>query len=166
MRLATRSDAIRLSALATQVFLHTYATEGVTDDLSSYALSAFSPSSFERTISDSSSAILIEEAGDGVVAFLEVSFDTPCPANPELRTEVTRLYVQEHFSRRGIGTRLLDECRRLTGDRVGNPALWLSVFAGNNKAFEFYTSCGFRRAGELWFELESVAHLNFVLVDG
>lgn len=166
MRLATRNDANNLSALATQVFLHTYATEGVSDELSAYVLDAFAPSAFERAVSDPSSAILIEEAGDALIAFSELAFGAACPADHSVSTEVTRLYVQEHFSRKGVGTRLLEACRRLAHDRVGDTALWLSVYAGNSDAIGFYARQGFRRAGELWFELDTVAHLNFVLVQG
>lgn len=166
MRLATRGDANNLSALATQVFLHTYATEGVSDDLSAYVLDEFAPSSFERTLAHPSSAILVEEVGGALIAFSELAFGAACPSDPAFSTEVTRLYVQEHFWRKFVGTRLLEGCRRLAHDRVGDPALWLSVYAGNSAAIGFYARNGFKRAGELWFELDSVAHLNFVLVQG
>lgn len=166
MRLARHSDANNLSALATQVFLHTYATEGVSNDLSAYVLDAFAPSVFERTIADPCSAILIEEVGGALIAFSELAFGATCPADPAFSTEVTTLYVQEHFWRKTIGTRLLEECRRLAHDRVGDPALWLSVYAGNRSAIEFYSHQGFMRAGKLWFEMDSVAHLNLVLVQG
>ncbi|HEY5548179.1 MAG TPA: GNAT family N-acetyltransferase [Coriobacteriia bacterium] len=164
MRLATPSDANNLSALATQVFLHTYGTEGVTDDLSTFVLQAFAPDAFLRTLGDASSAIVVEEFDGGLIAFSELAFDVPCPDDPCVTTEITRFYVQEHFTRTGIGTRLLDASVRLARGRTGSAGLWLSVYAGNPAALAFYRSQGFEQVGTCWFELDSASHENYVLL--
>ena len=163
MRLATSSDANNLSALATQVFLHTYGTEGVTDDLSAFVLREFAPDAFLRAIADTSRAIVVEESGGALVAYSQLAFGASCPDDPAVTTEIERFYVQEHFARRGIGTRLLEASVELARGRTGRSGLWLSVYAGNPAALAFYRSQGFRQVGTCWFELDSASHENHVL---
>lgn len=164
MRRATRADANALSALATQVFLHTYATAGVTPDLAAFVLDAFAPQAFMRTIGDASRAIIVEEREGALIAFSELAFGAPCPEKSAVTTEVTRLYVHEQFTRTGLGTRLLGASVDLAGERTGDSALWLSVYAGNRPALAFYDRQGFVHVGTCWFELGSAAHENKVLV--
>jgi len=163
MRLATPSDANNLSALATQVFLHTYGTEGVTDDLSAFVLREFAPDAFLHAIGDTSRAIVVEESDGALVAFSELAFGEPCPDDRGATTEVTRFYVQEHFARTGIGTRLLSASVQLARSRTGSACLWLSVYAGNPAALAFYRSQGFEQVGTCWFDLGTASHENHVL---
>jgi len=164
MRLATPADVVRLSAFATQVFLHTYATDGVNDNLAEYVRDAFAPDAFRALIDDSARAILVEELGDALVGFAELAFDTPCPDDPSVTTEIATLYVSEHHARRGIGTRLLAAGMDLARSRSEHGDLWLSVYAGNPEALAFYAARGFERLGTLWFELGTGTHENHVLV--
>jgi len=164
MRLATATDANNLAALATQVFLHTYATGGVTDDLSAFVLEAFSSEAFARTIGDASRAVIVEEHDGALVAFSELAFGAPCPDDAGVTTEVTRFYVQEHFARAGIGTALLEATADLARERTGSGGLWLTVYAGNPGAIAFYLRRGFEQVGTYWFELASASHENHVMV--
>ncbi len=164
MRRATLADAENLSALATLVFLRTYAIDGATPDLSAFVLDAFAPRTFARTIGDASRAIVVEERDGALIAFSELAFGVPCPEQPAVTTEVTRLYVQERFIRMGVGTRLLGASGDLARERTGDAALWLSVYAGNHAALAFYERQGFVDVGMCWFELDSAAHENRVLV--
>ena len=163
MRLATPNDANNLSALATHVFLHTYGDDGVTDDLSAFVLETFEPRQFVRTLGDVSRAILVEESCGALIAFSELAFDSPCPEDSAVTTEVDRFYVSAHFARIGVGRRLLSASVDIARERAGSAALWLTVYAGNPAAIAFYYSQGFERVGERWFELDSAAHLNHVL---
>lgn len=51
-RPAVPSDALTLSALATQVFFDTYATDGIDADLATEALNVYSRSIFEARLVD------------------------------------------------------------------------------------------------------------------
>lgn len=164
MRPAAASDATRLSALATQVFLHTYATEGVNDNLAEYVAEEFAAEEFARRINDPSRVILVAELDDALIGYVEVIFDEPCPERPDVSTEVATLYVSEHFARRGIGSALLGSVADLTLRRTGSRGLWLTVYAGNPAAQAFYTARGFGRVGTAWFELGTGVHENHVLV--
>ena len=50
LRPAQREDALCISGLATQVFLDTYATDGMRSDLAEEALSVYAPEQFRHCL--------------------------------------------------------------------------------------------------------------------
>ncbi len=164
MRLATQSDARSLAVLAMQVWLHTYATDGIRSAISEYVLEELTPGRFEKAIADPLRALLVEESDGHLLGYSELAFDMPCPSGTGVTTEVSTLYVQEHFARKGIGTKLMDASAELARERTGSQDLWLSVYAENPVALAFYERQGFVRAGTLSFELGTELHENYVLV--
>lgn len=164
MRLANQSDARSLAVLAMQVWLHTYATEGIRSAISEYVLEELTPERFERAIADPLRTLLVEECDGHLLGYSELAFDMPCPSEPSVTTEVSTLYVQEHFARKGIGTKLIDASAELARLRAGSTDLWLSVYTGNPVARAFYTRQGFVQSGVLSFELGNELHENHVLV--
>jgi hypothetical protein len=68
----------------------------------------------------------------------------------ENAVELHRIYVLEKMTQRGIGKILLQACLDEAKAR-GFDAFWLSVFALNASAIEFYKRQGFKQAGETGF---------------
>ncbi len=60
-------DAENLAALAIQVWLHTYATEGISSTISSYVLSEFTPKRFVALLSEPTSALFVAESQDNLL---------------------------------------------------------------------------------------------------
>ena len=52
LRAASPDDAQNLATLATQVFLHTYATNGISRAISGHVMETFSPAKFSALIAD------------------------------------------------------------------------------------------------------------------
>jgi len=65
-------DAGTISALAIQVFLDTYATEGVRGDLAREALSQCSTETFTKRLTEDGRIILLAERGAGLIGFAEL----------------------------------------------------------------------------------------------
>ncbi|MEO8524061.1 MAG: GNAT family N-acetyltransferase [Caldimonas sp.] len=155
IRLASRADALCLHALATQVFLETYATSGIREALAREVRSHFSEAAFLRLIEEPGIHILLAEREGHIVAFAEVQLG----ATHELvgdapAAELNRLYVQSPFLRRSIGRSLLRAAEACASDS-GASTLWLTAWVGNTRALAFYASQGYRELGVTQYEFEN-----------
>ena len=61
IRRATPTDAANLAALSIEVWLDTYATDGIRHEISSYVLSEFTEENMLEAIADPNSVVLIAE---------------------------------------------------------------------------------------------------------
>ncbi len=156
-------DTENLAALAIQVWLHTYATEGVSSLISRYVLSEFTPEKFEALLSNDSSTVFVAESNKNLVGYATVSVCKSCPVPTSAEVELATLYVQAPFIGKGIGSALLSHAERSAGQSAG-PSLWLTVNSRNSRAIEFYAMHGYTKIGITHFELGSEKHENLVLV--
>ena len=79
VRPGRHEDTKTLSALAIQVWLHTYATEGVSSVIASYVLSEFTPERFAALLSESSSGVFVAEHGKHLLGYAVVRASAACP---------------------------------------------------------------------------------------
>ena len=99
LRPATADDALCLGVLAMQVFLDTYATDGIRPPIAREALGSYAPAVYQRLLQTPGIFILVAEQQGHLVGFAQVTMGTthtlvdhPAPA------ELDRLYVQEPFT--------------------------------------------------------------------
>jgi ribosomal protein S18 acetylase RimI-like enzyme len=163
IREGAASDAERLSVLATQVWLHTYATDGIDAVIARYVLSELGVDKFEHLLAQERVTVLVAEIGPNIVGYAVVDADARCPS-ANCTVEVVSLYVQEHFARKGIGSSLLAASRNVAQRSVGSATIWLKVYAQNWPAIAFYRKHGLVKAGTAYFELGGEKHENHVLV--
>ncbi|MEZ8224392.1 N-acetyltransferase family protein [Vibrio splendidus] len=153
---ARLSDCLDLAALSLQVWLHTYATQGLRAKVSHYALSTFTERHFQQLLNNPACQIWVYIHEEHLVGFISVDLDSNF--NDETHGyEVTTLYVSEHFQGQGVGRKLLDEIKVQHG-----ASFWLSTWVNNQKAIDFYRNLGFKLVGELSFDLEGELHENHV----
>src|SRR5687767_9756157 len=128
-RVARPADALCVGVLATQVFLDTYATDGLRPDLAREALASYSPAVFEARIRDPSNRFLLAERARHLVAFSECSFSSKPPI-PSLSggAQLVMLYVQRLSQRRGIGAALLAKAEAHAKE-AGAPIVWLTAWS-------------------------------------
>ncbi len=146
-RPATPADALCLGVLSTQVFLDTYAAQGVSPALAREALAQHSVAVYEALLADAAVTIVVAERAGHLVGFAQVSDGlghalVPAAAASELR----RLYVQERFTGRGVGRDLLRHAEKAAAAR-GADTLWLTAWEGNVRALQFYPRCGYEELG-------------------
>jgi len=165
IRAGRPADAENLAAVGMQVWLHTYATDGISSIISRYVLETFTAERFLALLAQPSTAVLVADVNDNLVGYAVVTFDAECPAAAGSTTELATLYVQEHFAGRGIGSSLLAQAAALAARRCGTP-LWLTVNAKNSRAIAFYRDRGYTKIGISQFRLGSEDHENHVLLGG
>jgi diamine N-acetyltransferase len=158
-------DASRLAVLATQVWLHTYATDGITADIAQYVLSELTAERFSASLCEPDTHLLVAEHGECLVGFAALKFGVSCPSVAGPVVELATLYVQEHFIGHGLGRALLQAAEARASECSKRP-LWLTVNAKNDRALAFYARQGYAKVGTTYFELGEGRHENHVLVGG
>lgn len=163
IRGAHGEDSNRLAVLATQVWLDTYATEGITGDIAQYVLSELTPEKYLAALNDPATHLFVAEHGESLVGLATVKFGVPCPTGASAAAELQTLYVQEHFAGRGVGKLLLQAAEAKAREHAGS-ALWLTVNAKNARAIAFYARQGYAKVGTAYFVLGEGRHENHVLI--
>lgn len=164
LRAATPDDAVTIAALAVQVFLDTYATDGVRPDLAREAFAEYSAEAFAIRLEESSRRFFLAEQATGLIGFAEVQVTAlSAPAGAVAGAELVRLYVQPRVQRLGVGKRLLQEAERATAVAALG-SLWLTAWEGNLRACSFYASHGFQDVGATTYAFQGNSYGNRVFV--
>jgi diamine N-acetyltransferase len=163
IRAAQAADAHCLAVLATQVWLHTYATDGISQDIADYTLTQLTPDKYLSVLGDSSSHVWVAECSGNLIGLAVIQFRVQCPASSSSSTELQTLYVQEHFVGQGVGRLLLQAAEEETRRRA-QTVLWLTANARNAHALAFYKHCGYAQIGTSYFALGDTQHENHVLL--
>jgi GNAT superfamily N-acetyltransferase len=162
LRPAVAEDALCLSVLAMQVFLYTYATQGIRPAITREVLSGYSEQVFSQAIATEGTFIVVAELTGHLIGFAQVTVGESqalAPKGPQ--SELLRLYVQEPFTGKRVGTQLLAAAERLA-DEVGSEVLWLTPWVHNYRALGFYASRGYKDYGLTHFTFEGESHENRV----
>lgn len=162
IRRARTADALCIALLGTQVFLDTYATDGIRPSLAREALETLSPEVIEALLADASSTILVAETNRHLVAFAHVSAQVEHELVPFASpAELKRLYVQERFTGRGLGKSLLHRAEEVAC-ADGAAGMWLAAWSGNARALRFYASQGYAELGVTPFTVQGEHYENKV----
>jgi ribosomal protein S18 acetylase RimI-like enzyme len=163
LRRATEEDALCVAVLATQVFLDTYAIDGIRTDLALEAVANYSHDRFRERIASSSTVVVLAERAAHLVGFAEVVEDAEAPVPCHTRgLELVRLYVQRRAQRTGVGATLLAEAEAIAEEKR-QPLVWLRAWSGNTNALAFYRSQGYRDAGATSYAMQGQTYENRVL---
>ena len=159
IREANKKDSINLAALSIQVWLHTYATDGLRDELSSFVINEFTEKKFLSYINHTDYRVLVATLNDNLVGYVMINLKSYWKDESN-GFEIEKLYVQEHFLGMGLGRKLLSEVINRYGD-----SFWLSTWVENKSGIGFYKHFGFVDVGRIDFRLsEDEIAENRVLV--
>ncbi len=154
-RKAASPDALTLSVLATQVFLDTYAAQGIRPAVAREVRHYLSEEAFAALLADPRRAILVAEREDHLLGFAQLTHGQTHPLLPPepQATELSRLYVQRPFLGKGLGKELLARSETLAA-REGAEILWLTAWTGNAHALRFYEARGYQDVGASAYTFE------------
>lgn len=162
LRRARPDDALCLSVLAIQVFLDTYAKEGIRAEIAREVLTTYSEANFAAAIGSGQSRIEVAEVKGHLVGFAQVTFGETHELAPEgAQSELLRLYVQEPFTGMNVGTQLLAAAERIAVE-AGAGVLWLTPWVHNERALIFYARRGYSDHGLTFFNFQGESHENRV----
>lgn len=161
-RLANKADALCIGVLGTQVFLDTYAPDGIRPSLAREALNNHSVTTISSLFSDARIRFIVAERAGHMIAFAQLTMGASQPMVPfQPSVELNRLYVQEPFTGTGVGRALLAEAEAHAAAE-GAAALWLTAWVGNQRALAFYQRQGYQDFGSTQYEFENEQYENRV----
>jgi diamine N-acetyltransferase len=163
-REATPDDALCISVLGMQVFLDTYAPQGIRLSIAEEVLHNFSPPVIAEVMAKSDAKFIVAESNHHMVGFAQLSAN----AKHELvlfpdATELNRLYIQEKFTGRGLGRALLAEAEKAALAN-GASALWRTAWVGNARALAFYARRGYEKIGSTLYSFQGEDYENRLFV--
>jgi diamine N-acetyltransferase len=162
LRMACGDDAVTIAALAVQVFLDTYATEGIRPDLAREAFSEYGVHAFAARLAEPGRSFVLVEKDDGLLGFTEVVLSAlPSPAGRGAGAQLVRLYVHPAAQRLGLGRALLMRAEQLV-QAAKLTSLWLTAWDGNHKARAFYAHAGYEDVGATTYSFQSHTYANRV----
>ncbi|SFA90379.1 GNAT family N-acetyltransferase [Pseudomonas sp. NFPP24] len=160
LRDATPDDALCLGVLGMQVFLDTYAPQGIRGSIATEVLEAFAPQVMARLIADPGILLMVAESNHHLLGFAQVRLNARHPLIDAVDVaELQRLYIQERFTGLGIGYQLLQAAERgaVTG---GASMLWATVWERNERALGFYPRRGYGLLGNPVHTFQGESHGN------
>ena len=162
-RTAELSDAACLALLATQVFLDTYATDGIDLRLAREVQEHLSLEAISVQLANAETTFLIAERASRLVGFVQI---TRRARHPLVRSSrpvgLDRLFVQRPFLGQGIGKSLLKKAEALACGE-GSETLWMTAWSGNARARAFYRCQGYTDLGMTTYVFEDVTYEDRVL---
>jgi ribosomal protein S18 acetylase RimI-like enzyme len=165
IRPATPSDIPNLVVLQQQVWIATYADEGIRDEFSRYVLAEFTVEKMSQAVTDPLRSILVAEDGKHLLGYVEIRYGKtpPEPLSDKVVPEINTLYVLERFLGKGIGYKLLIEAENLIKNK-GYSGVWLDAFCENHRALTFYERQNFKRVGISYFREMEETYENIVML--
>jgi len=162
-RRATIADAKKLSILYKQVYIHTYGTEGVSDEFANFITKQFAVDRLEQLIHQSPDHIIVAAYSNNLVGVAELAFNKRSPIGDIVAPELSKLYILDWFCGKGIGYRLLQEAERTAASK-GHEQIWLWVLHSNQRAISFYERQQYICIGNASFQMEVNNYDNKVMV--
>ena len=146
-----------------QVFLDTYATQGIRPTLAREALAGFSTEACQAMLAEPRTRVQVAEVEGHLVGFAQLALGSTHELAPSgQQVELSRLYVQAPFAGQGIGTALLRGAEQLAR-AAGATVLWLDSWVHNRRALGFYARHGYQDCGPTLDRFEDESHENRVL---
>lgn len=153
IRIATARDLHKVTELARDTFIATFADHNSPEDMARYINLAFTLEAVRAELADRACTFfLAEEKGIAAgYAKLRRGSVEECVSGPG-PIELERIYADPELIGAGVGKTLLHTCIK-TARSEGFKTLWLGVWEHNDRALEFYLRQGFSDVDEHIFML-------------
>ena len=145
IRYAQKEDCINLAVLSLQVWLETYAVEGIRTEYSKYVIETFTETYFLSLLNKPNYQLLVSETEGTLQGFILINLDSHFESEMN-GFEIEKLYVHRNFKGQGLGRQFISEVRQRFGKNF-----WLYTWV-ENESNEFYKHLGFKYVGQLNFE--------------
>ncbi len=160
LRPAGADDAPCLGVLSMQVFLETYAGNGIRPDLAREVLQKHAPEVVAAALARADQRLIVAERDSHLLGFAHWRPGAAHEGVPAERpAELFRLYVLRRFAGSGLGTRLLRAAEE-AAMAAGAGTMWLTAWAGNERARAFYPRRGYADVGTTAYVIDGIAYEN------
>jgi len=164
IRQAGPDDAATLAQIGAEAFTTAYAADLPAGPLAAFAAETFAEARVAADLAEQPGCYLLLEVDGEAAGFAQLR-DGPPPrgVSGPRPVELSRIYLLEKWTGRGMGTALMqasvDEARRR-----GYATLWLGVWERNSRAIAFYHKWGFVDAGDVAFRFGGEIQRDLIMV--
>jgi ribosomal protein S18 acetylase RimI-like enzyme len=163
VRVATPEDARLLADMGARTFAQAFGVDNDPDELAAYLASAFGPAIQHAELCDPANVFLVAQVGDADAGYTKLRFaEAPTCVLGDRPAEIVRIYADQPWIGRGVGSALMGSCLALFGER-GHDAAWLSVWERNQRGIAFYEKWGFAAVGRQVFHVGGDAQNDLVM---
>ena len=153
IRLATLADAPALAAFSEESFMHTFGHLYPPEDKDFFRAERFSLTRTQADLTEAGRTIELALLGAELVGFLDYGpMGLPYEPGEPAALELYRLYIAQAQKGAGLARRLMERVLAWA-KAAGAPALYLGVWAGNERALAFYRKFGFEVVGSYYFKV-------------
>lgn len=164
IRVATLSDAKKLTELAELTFRDAFAEQNSPENIDQYCESSFSEARQAVEISSTEITTLVVEHYDALIGYAQLRWgEHPKCIASDSNGEIQRLYVEKAWHGKGVAHNLMTECLRAIKAQNKKVA-WLSVWQENPRAISFYSKFNFQTTGKQDFLLGSDRQTDLILM--
>ena len=163
IRQATQHDANILAELGARTFYDAFAMDNNPEDMTTYMAQAFHPGRITAALAKANVYFFLAEVNMQVVGYAKLhAHDGPASLLAKRPLELVRIYADQGWIGKGIGTALMRKCQEqaLQND---HDVLWLGVWERNDRAVAFYRKWGFVNAGTHTFMLGQDAQTDLIM---
>lgn len=161
IREAKSTDACKIAMLKLQVWLHTYATDGIEGEYADYLNAEITKEKTEALIQNPDKKLFLAEKEGRIIGCYQLDFDTKCPVEEIVAPELSVLYLSAHFQGQGIGKAMLHHAEEELR-KEGSSGIWLTAYYQNQQAIDFYHRQNYQMKGKCYFEMGDSKHENWV----
>lgn len=150
---------------ARQTFVDTYQHNTDAANLQKYVDENFSEEAIAKELTDPQCAIFMLKAGDEILGYVKLRWNTAHPQLDKKSIELQRIYVQKDYYGKGYGKTLLAYAEQF-GRENGFDWIWLCVWFENHGAIRFYEREGWEKFGETQFRFGDIVYTDPVFRKG
>ncbi|RRS09373.1 N-acetyltransferase [Pseudoalteromonas sp. J010] len=155
IRPARPCDAASLAALSIQVWLDTYALEGVKQEYADYALTTFTQAYFLALLQRDEISIYVAEHDGAIQGYIQANRSSQY-GDQDLGFEIEKLYVLRRWHGKGAGSQLITAACADLGEKY-----WLYTWV-ENESNQFYQKLGLAHCGQFDFSFNGKVIANHV----
>jgi len=161
-RRATQADGPALAAMGRRCFVETFGAAYDPADLAVHLDRGFGPGGLPAELADPAFRVMMAEEDGAAAAYLKLAPMALPLDHPPGALEIKQLYVLAPWQGAGVAQALMDwALEAARADRA--PALFLSVWAKNERAIAFYRRYGFVMAGHAPFTVGARTDMDPVM---
>lgn len=164
IRTATEEDAARLSDLARQTFIDTFADDNSEENMRLHCEATYSEALQLAEIKDPNRLTLLATHEWHLIGFVQLRWgNTPDCVEANSAGELQRLYVDKDWHGKGVAQDLM-QAAMAAMQRKGNDVIWLGVWEHNPRAIAFYKKNGFVEVGSHVFPLGNDPQRDIIMM--
>lgn len=153
-----------LEKVGREAFLTGHGKSQPIENLEYYLANNYTAAAFEKDISLSNNRYNIIYLNNVVVGFSNITLNASHEyISDKTVTKLDRIYLLKEVHGQNLGVKLLDFNVKLSKEN-GQKGMWLAVWTGNERAYNFYKKVGFKVIGNHNFKItEENSNPNYIM---